>query len=309
MLLTQLEYFVAVAREEHFGRAAAASFVSASALSESIRKLEAELGVPLVRRGRAYQGLTAEGERVLIWARRMIADHRALKDEVEGARDRLGGTVRIGVIPSGVAHGARVLATLCASHPDLRVRLVTGLTSEQVVAGLRSFDLDAGLLHPSAAEDDIRHILVDSDRLVVVGNVGHTDLGGTVTLAELADLDLCVLEPGMRARRILDDVLQEQGVWLRPHVEADSVEALMALARTGEWMSVVPRSAVPRIAAHVGLRVADIIGPVVKIPIALATLGEEPRPPLSLAVDAAARRLAGVDGATDAGLVNPNGGS
>ncbi len=96
VLFTQLEYFVAVAREEHFGRAAAASFVSASAPSESIRKLETERGVPLVRRGRSFQGLTPEGEAVLVWARRMIADHRALKDVVSTAAGRLNGVVRVG---------------------------------------------------------------------------------------------------------------------------------------------------------------------------------------------------------------------
>ncbi|WP_346921795.1 helix-turn-helix domain-containing protein [Glutamicibacter creatinolyticus] len=61
-MLRQLEYFVALAREQHFARAAAACYVSQPALSEAIRKLEAELGVPLVRRGHSFQGLTAEGE-------------------------------------------------------------------------------------------------------------------------------------------------------------------------------------------------------------------------------------------------------
>lgn len=293
MLLTQLEYFVAVAREKHFGRAAAASFVSTSALSESIRKLEAELGVPLVRRGRSYQGLTADGERVLVWAQRMIADHRALKDEVAGSVGRLSGVARIGVIPSGVALAARVVAELDASYPDLRVSMVTGLTSEQVVGGLRSFELDAGLLHPAAAEDDIRHILIESDRLVVVGAAARTNLSETIELAALEEMRVCLLHPEMRARRILDDALAELGTRLKPRVEVDSVEALLALARTGDWVSVVPRSAVPLAAESIGVRMAELAQPPVSIPIVLATLADEPRPPLSLAVDAAARRLVG----------------
>ncbi|MFH8253176.1 LysR family transcriptional regulator [Microbacterium sp. B2969] len=292
MLFTQLEYFVAVAREKHFGRAAAASFVSASALSESIRKLEIELGVPLVRRGRSFQGLTPEGEAVLVWARRMIADHQALKDEVTSASGRLNGVVRVGVIPSGVALAARVLAELCATHPELQVRLITGLTSEQVISGLRSFELDAGLLHPSAATDDIRHILVETDRLVVVGAATRSDLGDTMDASRLEQMPVCVLEPGMRGRQILDDALAGLGIRLRPRVEVDSVEALLALARTGEWVSVVPASAVPKAAASIGVKVAEIVPVDVALPIILATLGEEPRPPLSLAVDAAARRLA-----------------
>lgn len=187
---------------------------------------------------------------------------------------------------------ARVLAELCDTHPDLQVRLITGLTSEQVVAGLRSFELDAGLLHPSAAAaDDIRHILVETDRLVVVGSAARPDLNGTIDVADLERLPVCVLEPSMRARQILDDARAERGVRLRRRVEVDSVEALLALARTGEWVSVVPRSAVPKAAASIGVKVAELVRPEVSIPIVLATLGEEPPPPLALAVDAAARRL------------------
>jgi hypothetical protein len=100
---------------------------------------------------------------VLVWPRPGIADHRALKDEVSSATGRLSGVVRVGVIPSGVALSARVLAELCATHADLQVRVITGLTSEQVVAGLRAFELDTGLLHPSAAADEIRHIPVETD--------------------------------------------------------------------------------------------------------------------------------------------------
>lgn len=67
MLFRQLEYFVALARERHFARAAAACYVSQPALSEAIRELEHELGVPLVRRGRTFEGLTLEGERLVLW--------------------------------------------------------------------------------------------------------------------------------------------------------------------------------------------------------------------------------------------------
>lgn len=56
MLLRQLEYLVALARERHFARAAAACFVSQPSLSAAIRRLEHELGVPIVRRGRRYEG-------------------------------------------------------------------------------------------------------------------------------------------------------------------------------------------------------------------------------------------------------------
>ena len=74
MVIRQLAYLVALARERHFGRAAAACNVTQPTLSAGIRHLENELGVPLVERSQRFQGLTAEGERVLTWAQRIIAD-------------------------------------------------------------------------------------------------------------------------------------------------------------------------------------------------------------------------------------------
>ena len=88
MLFRQLEYFVALARERHFAHAANACHVSQPALSEAIRKLEHELKVPLVRRGQKFEGLTPEGERLVHWARRILADCDALKLEVDGTADR-----------------------------------------------------------------------------------------------------------------------------------------------------------------------------------------------------------------------------
>src|SRR6478735_3425407 len=117
MQLTQLEYFVAVAREQHFGRAAASCFVSPSALSEAIRKLEIELGVPLVRRGRVFEGLTPEGGRALVWARRALAADRALRDELAAAQEKLSSEVRFGVIPSAVNRAATLLTALTSRHP------------------------------------------------------------------------------------------------------------------------------------------------------------------------------------------------
>ncbi|MFJ8958540.1 LysR family transcriptional regulator [Lentzea sp. NPDC102401] len=82
MLLRQLEYLVALARERHFGRAAEACHVSQPSLSAAISKLERELGVPIVSRGRRFESLTPEGERVLLWAHRMLADRDALRQDL-----------------------------------------------------------------------------------------------------------------------------------------------------------------------------------------------------------------------------------
>src|SRR3979409_2675299 len=100
MLLRQLEYFVAVARERHFARAAEACYVSQPALSASIAKLEKELNVTLINRGRSFEGLTPEGERLVVWAKRILAEQEAFKAEVAAVQSGITGTLRLGTEPT-----------------------------------------------------------------------------------------------------------------------------------------------------------------------------------------------------------------
>src|ERR1700682_6690379 len=100
MLFRQLEYFVAVASEQHFARAAEACYVSQPALSASIAKLERELNVTLINRGQKYQGLTAEGERLVVWAKRILAEQEAFKGEAAAVKAGITGAPRLGAEPT-----------------------------------------------------------------------------------------------------------------------------------------------------------------------------------------------------------------
>jgi DNA-binding transcriptional LysR family regulator len=173
VLFRQLEYFVALARERHFARAAAACFVSQSALSDAIRKLEHELDVPLVVRGHAFEGLTPEGERLVLWAQRILADHDALKQEVTALRSGLSGRLRLGVIPSATPTAARLVAPFCEAHPLVRVSLAESLRSAEIVRRLRAYELDAGLLYPDAAvgPDLARHVLYTEEHVMVASRL------------------------------------------------------------------------------------------------------------------------------------------
>src|ERR1700742_175841 len=100
MLIRQLTYLVALAKEQHFGRAAEACNVSQPALSGAIRSIEKELGVTIVQRGRRFEGFTSDGERVLAWARRALADCEGLRQAASITREDPQGTLRIGAIPT-----------------------------------------------------------------------------------------------------------------------------------------------------------------------------------------------------------------
>jgi DNA-binding transcriptional LysR family regulator len=100
VLFRQLEYFVAVARERHFARAAEVCYVSQPALSASIAKLERELNVTLINRGHNFEGLTMEGERLVVWAKRILAEQEAFKAEVAAVQSGITGTLRLGTEPT-----------------------------------------------------------------------------------------------------------------------------------------------------------------------------------------------------------------
>src|SRR5688572_9702303 len=103
MNIRHLRYLVALDRERNHGRAAATCNVTQPTLSEAIRQLEQELAVPLIqRKGQRFQGLTSEGERVLVWAQRILADEDALGQELAGMRKGPSGSLRFGVIPAAM---------------------------------------------------------------------------------------------------------------------------------------------------------------------------------------------------------------
>lgn len=144
--IKQLRYFVALVEEGHFGRAAAASFVSQSAFSTAIKELEGVLGTRLVDRTKRQVTITATGQEIAIQARLCLRDLEGLVEIAEGQREPLGGQLRLGVIPTIAPFLLpKALPRLRRAHPKLRLFL----TEDQTVSlhsKLLDGDLDVVLL-------------------------------------------------------------------------------------------------------------------------------------------------------------------
>jgi DNA-binding transcriptional LysR family regulator len=285
MLFRQLEYFVALARERHFGRAASACFVSQPTLSEAIRKLERELRVPLVRRGHAFEGLTPEGERLVHWARRILADHDALRQEVTALRTGLAGELRVGVIPAAAATVAELTDAFCAEHPLVTVRLETSLRSAEVIDRIRAFDLDAGVIHPGGQDTDgLRVTPLYEERQVLVAGADLLPGAATrVDWADAAELPLCLLSAGMQGRQLVDDAFAARGLTATPRLEADSIVTLLAHVGAGPWASILPESWLRTMGAPAGTRVLELGEEPTTAAVALVTPAGEPGPVLARA--------------------------
>jgi DNA-binding transcriptional LysR family regulator len=108
---------VTLAKEQHFARAAEACNVAQPTLSAAIRKLEEDLGVPLVPRSHKFVALAAEGEKLLIWGRQILTDYHSLRGELASARDGLSGVLRLGVIPAAMPAVAFLTASFREANP------------------------------------------------------------------------------------------------------------------------------------------------------------------------------------------------
>jgi DNA-binding transcriptional LysR family regulator len=244
VLLRQLEYFVAVARERHFARAAESCYVSQPALSTSIAKLERELSVTLINRGQNFEGLTPEGERLVVWAKRVLAEHDALKAEAAAMRSGISATLRLGTGPTVSTTAALPVAAFCGLHPLARVKVCSRLSSTELLRQLRDFELDAAIAHFGPDDQSGLEVvpLYEEQYVLLVSGEQLVPAARTITWSEAAQLPLALLTPDMRFRQFIDKAFASVGAMAAPQVETDSVASLYAHVATGAWASVVPHT-------------------------------------------------------------------
>jgi len=294
VLFRQLEYFVAVAQERHFARAAEKCYVSQPALSAAIAKLERELNVTLINRGHSFEGLTPEGERLVVWAKRILAEHDAFKAEVYAVRSGITGTLRLGTVPTASTTASLVLSAFCSAHPLAKVQINSRLAATELYRRVREFELDAAIVH-AGREDahDVNLVPLYEEHYVLLSSADMLPSGAT-TLAwpEAAQLPLALLTADMRDRQIIDEAFAEHAITVTPQVETDSVASLFAQVATGNWACIVPHTWLWTSPLGAEIRAVEMVDPVLKAEIALATNSAGPGSPVARALTASAQQLA-----------------
>jgi DNA-binding transcriptional LysR family regulator len=294
MLFRQLEYFVAVASERHFARAAEACYVSQPALSASIAKLERELNVTLINRGHNYQGLTPEGERLVLWAKRILAEQEAFKAEVAAVQSGVAGTLRLGTEPTASTTLALPVAAFCAAHPLAKVQVDSRVSTMELARQLREFELDVAIAH-FAPEDrtGLQVVPLYEERYVVLASSDQLmPEGNTMSWADAAQLPLALLTPDMRIRQVIDKAFAESGVTVTPQVETDSVASLYAHVGAGAWASIVPHTWLRAMPVVGTTRAVRLVEPDARAQISVAIPAATPGSVVARAFVTAARGLA-----------------
>src|SRR5215211_5539346 len=242
MTLQQLTYFLAAADHGSFSAAAESLFLAQPSLSEQVRRLEAELGVPLFARVGRGLAPTEAGESLRPHAERTLAE--AAGESVVAVRELRGGIATFGTWGTARHYpGTDIVAEFRRRHPDVRVRLV-GQNSFEVAEGVRAGELEAGMV--ALPVDDrgleVRPIMRDE---IVYASVEPRNVRRPMTVAALAAAPLILADASYGSddptRRHLGELAQRAGVTIEPQIDVEDVEAAIELAARGMGDTIVSR--------------------------------------------------------------------
>lgn len=232
----------------------------------------------IVKRGRAYAGLTHEGEQVLRTAQRMLQEHELLRQELSHGAGHLQGSLRMAAVPTAVPVLSLFAAMLHRQHPGLRP-VVMSMSSQDLEAGLENLSVDLGLgyterMHLRSVQftawpqyTEHYYLLRRAEPAVTRQGRGGMAFGGPITWARAADFPLCLLTPDMHNRTIIDQAFATAGREVAPAIETNSVLTLALAVLEGHMCCVLPGAMVGAVASNPDLEALPLVAPEVLTPI------------------------------------------
>jgi DNA-binding transcriptional LysR family regulator len=255
MDVRQLSYFVAVAEEGQFTRAAIRVSVAQPAISHQIRRLEAELGEDLFHRDQRSVRLTQAGEELLPHARAAIAAVERGRDAVASLRGLLHGTLKVGIVRAPVDRRIfTALGDFHRAHPAVEISL-SEQHNEQLHESLIRGETDAAIIgitgEPLPSQIGVR--VIDAEPLVVAVRPDHALAHRrALTIHRLRDQPLITLTRGSGLRTVLEKACRDAGFTPRITAETGELGSLVELAAAGLGVALILRSAIaedePRLA-------------------------------------------------------------
>ena len=246
MQLAQLAYFVAVAEEQHFTRAAERLAIAQPAVSVQIRRLETELGEPLFLRGRPSVTLTAAGAALLPHARAALAAVAHGREAITALQGLLTGRLAIGLVqPLPDRTVVRAIAAFRRAYPAVEVALAEEET-DALLAAVERGELAAAYVGFGPGQeppDGLGNRLIAREPTVIAVAPGHPLAGRRrVRLAALRDEPFVTLTAASRLRVVLEAACAEAGFRPRIALETTDLGVMTALAAEGSGIALLPRS-------------------------------------------------------------------
>jgi DNA-binding transcriptional LysR family regulator len=259
----QLQAFCAVVEKKSFSQAAEQLGVTQPAVSLQVRALEQRLGQSLLDRSGRRVEPTEAGRRLYRSARRMLALEEQLLDEVSADDGRLTGTLAIGASTGPGAHLVPLL--LCEfqrEHPDLHVALSIWDT-QTVIDRVVDRQLELGVVGALRRHRSLEFEPLVRDEIVLAVPPGHDAAGGTISLDELKDETLIVMQEGAGVRQVVEEELRRAGLRLRgvePKLELGLQESVKSAVAAGYGVAFISRTAIEGELAAGRLAAAQVEG-------------------------------------------------
>jgi DNA-binding transcriptional LysR family regulator len=259
----QLQAFCAVVEKKSFSQAAEQLGVTQPAVSLQVRALEQRLGQSLLDRSGRRVEPTEAGRRLYRSAQRMLALEEQLLDEVSADDGRLTGTLAIAASTGPGAHLVPLL--LCEfqrEHPDLHVALSIWDT-QTVIDRVVDRQLELGVVGALRRHRSLEFEPLVRDEIVLAVPPGHDAAGGTISLDELKEETLIVMQEGAGVRQVVEEELRRAGLRLRgiePKLELGLQESIKSAVAAGYGVAFISRTAIEGELAAGRLAAAQVEG-------------------------------------------------
>ncbi|GAA4935423.1 LysR family transcriptional regulator [Actinoplanes utahensis] len=277
MELRQLEYFVAVAEEQHFTRAATRLHVVQSAVSAAIKTLERELGTPLLDRNAKRVRLTGAGEALLPRARIALDAARDARDAVAEVSGGLRGTLRIGTLTSiRVIDLPALLGEYHRRHPGVRIQtVVSPKGSGGLLEMLLEHRLDLAFVSvPGPRPAGVHLTGLASSIMDLAVPLGHPLAGrDAVAIEDLAELGFIDLPAGYGNRDVADRAFAAAGVRRHVTIELTDIGTSAEYVRHGLGVALLPRFLLTGVE---GVATMPVTGADLRWPLSLAVSADRP---------------------------------
>jgi DNA-binding transcriptional LysR family regulator len=252
VIVRNFEYLLALHKERHFARAAAACHVSQPTLSAGIKQLEEDMDVRIVKRGQRFEGLTTEGERVLAWAQQMLEDCNRLKQELHDLRDQgMQGAFRLGMLPATSALASILSIAFAEQFPAIQLSIQTA-TAPELLHALRQGELDIALTYvDDAPGDGLDAYALYRERLFLF-TTSPAPTGPRIAWDDVTALPLSLLRSSV-------PLPAEHQLQRAPRLLlTDSPAVLAAQVASGRWSTVLPQSLASTLTHSPNLRAIPI---------------------------------------------------
>ncbi|GAB2591661.1 LysR family transcriptional regulator [Paractinoplanes abujensis] len=270
--LRHFEYFIAVAEERSFTRAADRLHVVQSGVSAVIKALEHELGTRLLERTSKRVELTDAGEALLPRARAAVDAVREARDAVDEVRGGLRGTVRVGTLTSvPLIDVPALMGQFHRRHPHVGLRLIVSPRgSDGLLDGLADGSLDVAFVSvPGRPPAGLRVRQIETRRLELVLPAGHRLAGSPeVRIADLAGEPFVDFPLGYGNRTIVDRAFAAAGAQRHVAIEVTDIGAGASFVREGLGVAILPPFVVPD--DRTGLVLKNVVGADLEWPLGVA---------------------------------------